>query len=162
MANAFEWSVDPTSIGLALQRARLVDLRPAWREVANVIASDQRSTFASRGGNIGETWPALSAEAMARKARSSGGSADLVLNGELLAQVGSATAGVRSATATFLKFGSNLKHGAVQHYGSPARGIPARPFMRLSDGAQAQIKAIIARAVEAEVARLAALIQGGA
>lgn len=156
---SFKATIDPTSVGAALMNARLVDLRPAWTEIAAILAEDQRRTFDTRGGNIGERWEPPSAATLARKGRAKG-SAQLVLSGEVLAQVSSPSAGLRRASRTFMSFGTNIRHGIVQHFGSKARNIPARPFMRISDSAARSIDAIIRRAVDAEVERTSQKIAG--
>lgn len=133
-------AIDDRALVAALQRLqqRVGDLRPVYRDIGEQIQNQTKQRFRDQVDPDGIPWAdyaPLDDEYQARKEKN----ADkiLVLNGYL-------ANGIHyQATEEQVEIGSDKKYAATHQYGREADGIPARPFLGLSDEDKAEVLDII-------------------
>lgn len=101
------------------------DLSPALRDIGEhlMLSHDQR--FRDQVDPEGNPWQPLSSRYRARKKKNPNKILirDVMLSATLNYQV----------EGQALRFGTPLIYGATHQFGDPERGIPARPFLGISD-----------------------------
>lgn len=102
------------------------DLEPAFRDIGELLLISHRERFRTQESPDGVPWTPLSPKYQARKRRNRG--KILVLEGWLSGRMSYAAGPDR------LVFGTPMIYGATHQFGDPARNIPARPFLGISEG----------------------------
>lgn len=127
---------DSTLVSSALARAMEVlgDVQPLMADIGEQLLISHRQRFAQQLSPTGESWAPLSARYQARKKRNK--NRILTLDGFLGGTLSYAP------SADGLLFGTGLKYGAVHQFGFPARELPARPWLGVSDADAVEIVAI--------------------
>lgn len=109
---------------------QLHDFREPFRQLVPVVGSEMARTIRERGAPIGApSWPAHSPATIRRYG--AGQHALLQRRGRLLREV--YRSGKRRLSKTEFRYGPNKKYQFVQQFGSGKRGIPARPFIGLTE-----------------------------
>lgn len=110
------------------------NLEPVMREVAGHLADSVAGSFEGQAEPDGTAWEPLTAKTIADRLRR-GYAAGPILerSGDLAGRI-LADWDDESAVA-----GTNLIYAATHHYGDEKRGIPARPFLGVSDEARSEI-----------------------
>jgi phage virion morphogenesis protein len=110
------------------------DLREPFAAVGEYLRRSHDERWARGVDAAGDPWADLNPDYQARKPKH----ADkvLVLEGYLRDSL------LYQADADSLEFGTNSIYGATHQFGAEERGIPARPFLGLSDEDEAEILAI--------------------
>lgn len=125
--------VDDREVLAALARlqARVSDLSPAMRGIAQALESETEGNFQNQRGP-GGGWPALKpATVRDRQRKGYGGT------GPILQRSGALARSIESAYgADFAEVGTNQRTpkgayslGAIHQFGAPKRAIPPRPFL---------------------------------
>lgn len=129
--------IDDREVRLAFDRLISAggNLEPAFRDIGEYLLVSHRRRFENQVDPDGQPWAPLSEDYQARKRKNR--DKVLVFEGELFGQLSYDARGDR------LEFGSNRIYAATHQFGAPDRGIPARPFLGLSDDDQREILAII-------------------
>jgi phage gpG-like protein len=162
----------------------LRDWSPAMIRVRLILAEMFRSIFASNGTALGAQadvgvgvadvssgWAPESVETLHRKMRSGNSSATLHLTGVLEASLTNAegtTGSIRKISAgrdglPTVLFGTRLPYAAPNNFGSRKHGLPARPFMGITDEArEAIVDSLNAHLRDRLAAAAAALNERGA
>ena len=117
---------------------RIAHLEPVWEDIATDLMSLETKVFASEGGAIGVTWPALSPAYARWKARHGFSQKILERTGELRRSLTEKSSGdmVLEITPDSLAFGTALMVGSwflgtLHQEGT--RRMPARPIMPESE-----------------------------
>ncbi|PWG62850.1 phage virion morphogenesis protein [Sediminicurvatus halobius] len=105
---------------------RAGDATPAMRAIGEDLQLSHRERFDQQVSPAGEPWKPLSEDYRARKPRRQ--DEILVLNTYLRDTLR------YDAGPQELEFGTDRVYGATHHFGDPERGIPARPWLGLSEG----------------------------
>lgn len=128
---------DDTRIRESLERLtkRLGNLLPVFQDVGEylLLAHDQR--FRDQTSPEGDPWAALSEDYRSRKKRNQ----DRIL---VLDDILGATLRYQ-AEDKGLEFGTDRVYGATHQFGRPKAGIPARPFLGLSDADKQEVLRLI-------------------
>ena len=111
--------------GLKQLAARIGDLTPFFRDVGEDLLNSTRERFGTQTSPAGVPWEALSPAYRKRKRKNR--DKILTLDGSLRGTLTYAIA------PNELRIGSPLIYGATHQFGRPEAGIPARPFLGLSD-----------------------------
>lgn len=133
----FSIAIDDASVQAALNRMLESgeSLRPAFMDIGEYLIEVHEQRFVDQHGPDGEPWEPLSEEYRRRKKRHP--DMILVLN-EYLANSFRYDAGDDE-----LEFGTDRIYAAVHHFGSPKKGIPARPFLGVDSDDEKEISDII-------------------
>lgn len=127
---------DRAIVSSALQRAMelLGDVRPLMADIGEQLLISHRQRFADQESPTGEKWEPLSPGYRISKRKNQNRilTLDGLLGGTLR----------YSPSSDGLLFGTDRKYGAVHQFGFPARGIPDRPWLGVSDDDAAEIVAI--------------------
>jgi phage virion morphogenesis protein len=117
--------------------ARGQDLEPAFREIGEYLDLVHRGRWDQQQAPDGTPWAPLNPAYQARKKRN----ADriLVLDGYLRDLLR------YQASSDGLAFGTDRVYGATHQFGRPEAGIPARPFLGLSEEDGREVLEILAR-----------------
>lgn len=126
---------------LATLRKKLTDMTPLMRQIAGDMKDAVAENF-NQGGR--PKWPALSPRTIARRRGGGVGARPLIDTGGLQDNISS------RYTSSSAIVGANKTYAIIQHFGGKAgRGrkvtIPARPFLKLTEGDLAGIRARIQR-----------------
>ncbi|MGE4406051.1 phage virion morphogenesis protein [Pseudomonas sp.] len=112
----------------ALQRLQDAagDLTPAFKDIGEHLMISHSERFRDQVDPEGNAWQPLSPWYRARKKKNPNKILirDVMLSATLNYQV----------EGESLRFGTPLIYGATHQFGDPERGIPARPFLGISDG----------------------------
>jgi len=125
-------TVEVTERGAILALNRLLESglrpRPALIQIGERLIESHERRFVEQKDPQGQPWKPLSREYLEskRKRQSRGPDLILVLNRYL------ASTFRYAAGEDELLFGTDRQYAAVQHFGNPARNIPARPFLGIS------------------------------
>jgi phage virion morphogenesis protein len=130
-------AVNDTDIQSRLQqlKARMGDLKPAFRDIGEHLLNSTRARFQSQTAPDGTPWAALSPRTL--KYKKVNKDKILTLHGRLRG-----TLNVQ-VTANSLRVGTPLIYGATHQFGDPRRHIPARPFLGLSSTDKQDVVAIL-------------------
>jgi len=111
------------------------DISPALTEIGEHLIRSHQQRFADGVDPEGNDWEPLAESTLARKKKN----ADKVLieHGDLMGSLHYNNNGHE------LEFGTNLIYGATHQFGREGDGIPARPFLGISDDDQREIVNII-------------------
>jgi phage virion morphogenesis protein len=135
--------IDDRQVLAALRRledfARNPDL--ALRDIGEALLGTHRARFEDQEAPDGTPWAALDPKYQARKRRNA--ERILVLEGWLRDQLSYQVDGQR------LELGTARIYGATHQFGREEAGIPARPFLGLSEADQAEILEILREHLEA-------------
>lgn len=126
---------------------RGLNMRPALQRVGGVLQEGNRHQFESHGSYLGESWPDLSPETKARKAREGVPSlmSTLVSSGDLEASLEGGKGRLLRATLSSVKVGTKIFYGRFAQSGASGarRGTePKRPIVGIGEveqGASEQI-----------------------
>lgn len=127
---------DRTIVSSALQRAMEVlgDVRPLMADIGEQLLISHRERFASQESPTGNTWELLSPRYRATKKKN---------QNRILTLEGLLGGTLRySPSSDGLLFGTDRKYGAAHQFGIPERGLPARPWLGVSDSDAEEIVAI--------------------
>ena len=117
-------------------RRRLAELRDrggnpgsaAMREMAGHLLDNVNEAFAREASRAGEPWaPLKPATVRDRQRRRYGAGPILERSGDLASRILADSDGSSGVA------GTNVVYAATHHFGDPRRGIPARPFLGVSD-----------------------------
>ena len=119
-------------------RRRLADLRerggnlaPAMREIAGHLLDSVNEAFAREASPAGKAWAPLKPATVDDRLRRRYGSGPILKrSGDLGARI------LADWDKTSAVVGTNVVYAATHHFGDNARGIPARPFLGISDEAR--------------------------
>jgi len=117
-----------------LQRAG-ADMQRPLRDFGESWLNSTRARFESQESPSGTPWVALSERYRKRKHRNR--DKILILRGHLMGTLN------YQVSSTEVAVGSPLIYAATHQYGDPRRGIPARPFLGLSDGDRTELLDIL-------------------
>lgn len=111
--------------GLKKLEAKLGNLKPFFSDIGEELLNSTRERFISQTDPNNKSWAELSPAYKASKPKHK----DLILtlNGYLRGTL------TKQADKDSLRIGSPMIYGATHQFGDPARNIPARPFLGLSD-----------------------------
>ena len=116
---------------LAELRERGGNLAPAMREIAGHLLDSVNDAFAGEASPAGKAWaPLKPATVLDRERRRYGSGPTLERSGDLGARI------LADWDNTSAVAGTNVVYAATHHFGDDARGIPARPFLGVSDEAR--------------------------
>ena len=102
------------------------DLSPAMREIAGHLLDGIAESFASERGPGGAVWRPLKPSTVRERRRKGYGAGPILeRSGDLLSRI------LADWDDTTAVAGTNVVYAATHHFGDPARGIPARPFLGL-------------------------------
>lgn len=133
-------TIDDRAIVAALQRLQqhVSDLTPVYRDIGEQVQNQTKQRFRDQVDPDGIPWrdyAPLNDEYQARKDKN----AD-----KILIYDGYLSGGIHyQATGQGVEIGTNEKYGATHQYGREEDGIPARPFLGLSDDDKAEVLEII-------------------
>ena len=140
----FEITVDDREVQDALRRLgdKASDLTPAMKQIGEYLRFRTEENFMGEQTPEGQAWQKLSPKTEANKAKKKGINMILQDTGDLRGSI-AYEAGARS-----VKIGTNVmvggySLGAIHNYGAPARNIPARPFLGVSNDDRAEITQIL-------------------
>lgn len=136
------------------------DLRSVWKKLLPILAQELGAAVRSEGAAIGQRWPQLAADTLARKRRLGRGRAALIGTGRLLSQLTSPSRAKASLTKRRLKVGPRERYMFVMHYGSKRRGIPARPFVAWTMRGRRSAVDLVSRFIDDLVQRTQAIVGG--
>lgn len=125
---------------LARLQARVADLSPAMRDIAQALESETEGNFQNQRGP-GGSWPALKpATVLDRLRRGYGGASPILQRSGALARSIESRYGANFAEAgTSQKTpGGVYSLGAIHQFGAPRRNIPPRPFLPVSAAGKLQ------------------------
>ena len=113
-------------------RGQADNLEPAMREIAGHLVDSVAESFAGQSAPDGSAWKPL-ADSTIRDRLRRGYSAGPILerSGDLASRI------LADWDDEVAVAGTNLIYAATHHYGDQKRGIPARPFLGVSDEARA-------------------------
>ncbi len=143
MAGAkFEVEVDDGDVKAAFDRLLEAggDLEPAFRDIGELLLISHRERFRAQESPEGTPWEPLSPKYRARKRRNR--DKILVFEGWLSGQL------TYAAGPDRLVFGTNKIYGATHQFGDPARNIPVRPFLGVSENDRGEIFDILQDHIE--------------
>lgn len=148
--------------GLRQLRVRISDWRPAFVEVAKVLAGGVEQNIRSRGASLGFRWPASDPKYAMRKARAGHGRIDLVVSRKLVDDVTSPD-GIIELGHRLLIFGTDVPYARAVNFGftprSGRRAIQERRFFGYSESMKSRAADAFAvhmqRAVDEARARMA-------
>lgn len=117
----YDADVDPsdTVANLAGISGRAENMRPVFTVIRELMLSDQRRNFESRGSVFGSPWPDLAPGSLARK---SGGSKPLVLTGTLEKAATGGTGKVTRITKSGVTVGINQRIHYARFHQAGAKG----------------------------------------
>ena len=110
------------------------NLEPAMREIAGHLVSSVEDSFASQSESDGSAWKPLADTTIQDRLRCGYGAGPILERSGDLARLILADWDDEVAVA-----GTNLEYAATHHYGDERRGIPARPFLGVSEDARSEI-----------------------
>lgn len=114
---------------------RLQNLKPAFKNIGEHLTRTTDRRFATEGGS--QKWVALKPETVAEKRRNR-------RRNKILQRSGPLRTTIRYfVTDKGLVFGSNQVYAATHQFGDDDRGIPARPFLEITDEDRTAIAEII-------------------
>ncbi|WP_035597018.1 phage virion morphogenesis protein [Halomonas salina] len=116
------------ALGELIERGR--DAKPAFEAIGEDLDRAHRARFDQQVSPAGDPWAPLDPAYRDRKRRRK--DKILVLNGFLRDTLR------YEAGSDQLEFGTDRVYGATHHFGDDDRGIPARPWLGLSDDDEAQ------------------------
>lgn len=118
-----------------LQRRLGPGMKTLFADLGEHLRNSHKARWSSEQAPDGSPWEPLSLKYLARKNKN----ADkiLVLDGNLRDFLD------YDPTESELLFGTNSIYGATHQFGDPKRGIPARPFLGLSDTDRQDVLEII-------------------
>ncbi len=135
----------------------VADFTPALSSSGDILYSEIAHQFESEGE---PSWAPLSPRYAARKARRFPGKPILQATGAMMESLttNSAIGSVYELTPVSLTVGSDLRVGKwclplIHYSGAPRANIPARPMIRLRQGAKSRITRAFRRHFEAEAKR---------
>lgn len=136
MAGAYV-TVNDREVRQALRKLerRAGNLREAFQDIGESLKISYRERFERQEAPSGEPWAPLSEEYRRRKRKNR--DRILMLEGYLADMPRYRT------TPDELEFGTNRIYGATHQFGDPSRGIPARPFLGLSDDDEQMVLEIL-------------------
>jgi len=111
------------------------DLSPALRDIGERLLISHDERFRAQVDPEGNPWQALTDKYKARKKRNP--------NKILIRAVKLKNSLDYQLEGESLRFGTPLVYGATHQFGDPERGIPARPFLGISDGDRSVILDIL-------------------
>ena len=126
---------------LAQLREAGSDLSPAMREIAGHLLDGVNEAFASeRSPARGRVWTPLKPATVRDRVRKGYGRGPILeRSGDLISRI------LADWDDTTAVAGTNVVYAATHHFGDPARGIPARPFLGMSrDTRDVVVDAIVA------------------
>lgn len=136
MAGAFvSIDINDRTVLQMLDRLRTagVRFRPVMLEIGEELQERWRERFLTQAGPDGQPWAPLNPDYAAWKRATTGSDLILVLYGfmrDLLSY---------RASEREVLIGSNQEYAATHQFGAPERGIPARPFLGLSEDDKVEI-----------------------
>ncbi|MEW4983077.1 MAG: phage virion morphogenesis protein [Cycloclasticus sp.] len=118
---------------------RLVDkaenLEPVFADIGEALLNSHRDRWDRQESPDGEPWAKLDPKYQARKKKNAG--KVLVLEGLMRDTL------AYNVSASRLELGTNFVQGATHQFGDKSRGIPARPFLGISDEDEVEILEIL-------------------
>lgn len=132
MAGArIEIEIQDEEVTALLQRliARVANPKPALAQIGEYGVVSTRERIVSQNTDPVAAWEPLSPQYLAsrRKQRSKGAETVLVLHGHLVGTL------AWDADEQAVAWGSNRIYAAAQQFGRPEIGLPARPFLGLTE-----------------------------
>ena len=116
---------------LAQLREAAGDLSPAMREIAGHLLDGVNEAFASERSPSGTVWTPLKPATVRQRVRKRYGRGPILeRSGDLAARI------LADWDDTTAVAGTNVVYAATHHFGDPRRGIPARPFLDVSNEAR--------------------------
>lgn len=118
-----------------LQRRLGPGMKTVFADIGESLLNSHKARWSSEQAPDGTPWEPLDPKYQARKKKN----ADkiLVLDGYLKDLLD------YNETETEMKLGTNLLYGATHQFGDPTRGIPARPFLGLSESDRQDVLEIL-------------------
>lgn len=107
------------------------DTSELMEAIGEVLVSSTVQRFRQQAGPDGEPWKPL------KRPRKRGGSKILIDRGILRSFIQALT------TEDTVEVGTNLIYAATHQFGDARRGIPARPFLGITDEDQAEIRDLV-------------------
>ena len=115
------------------------DLSPAMREIAGHLLDGVNEAFASERSPDGKIWAPLKPATVRERVRKRYGRGPILeRSGDLASRI------LADWDKTSAVVGTNLVYAATHHFGDDERGIPARPFLGVSDEARGLILQAVA------------------
>lgn len=108
--------------------ASTADPTPAYRDIGEMLLRSHEDRFTRQVDPQGRPWQPLSEEYKKKKPRN---------KGKILTLYGHLRRLVYQASSSGLEFGTPWLYGATHQFGDPLRGIPARPFLGMTEKDQA-------------------------
>ena len=132
-----EITVDDAAVRAALHalQARLGDLTSPFQDLGESLLNSTRARFSQMAAPDGTPWAALSPAY--RKTKPKHKDLVLTLNGYLRGTL------AYQASPHALRLGSPMVYAAQHQFGNPARHLPARPFLGLSEADRQEILATL-------------------
>lgn len=155
MRTRVRWHVTPDQVRRAFDGLAngLGDWTPAMSRLNEIFAGMFGKIFGSGGGALDSPWAPITPETLRRKMRAGGeqSRATLHATGALEASLtgGAGTTGaIRRIVSPGqglprFEWGTSLPYASALQKGSAKRGIPARPFVGLTDEAQEEITEVL-------------------
>ncbi len=131
--------VEDAAVKAAFERliALAGDPRAALADIGEGLLGTTKDRFREERAPDGSLWAPLSPEYAARKLRQRGKPKILQLRGHLFATL------VYQVFPGHVAVGTNRIYGAVHQFGFPAKGIPARPYLGITEEDQVDAVAIL-------------------
>lgn len=125
--NVIDITVDDAEVraGLRALEAKLGNLQPFFRDIGEALLNSTRERFNTMRDPEGSPWASLAPGYAGRKSK----------NAELILTLDGYLRGLLTVQTSkdALRIGTPLIYGATHQFGDPARHIPARPFLGLSE-----------------------------
>jgi phage virion morphogenesis protein len=173
-ALAINVEFDDRQVREALKRLERAggNLKPAFQDIGEYLLISHRERFDKEQAPDGTPWEPLADSTLRRKMlkgvrRGKGqkrktlttsqgtkaGAINALARGKIMVERGDLRDLLRyQASGAGLQLGTDRIYGATHQFGDPARNIPARPFLGLSDQDQVEIMAILERHLQAAMA----------
>jgi phage virion morphogenesis protein len=139
MAGAtIEVQIDDAAVIERLQRlSRIGDVDPALEDFGTYLLDSHEFRFQLEVSPEGEPWELLNPAYRRRKLAAGGPDRILTFSGDLRETLRYQVGGGE------LRFGTDRPYGATHQFGDFDRGIPARPFLGLSEDDEAELADIL-------------------
>jgi phage gpG-like protein len=137
-----EWNITDAVEKLSALRARVTDLRPAWKSLLLYLRKATERTFATEGGRIGAKWAPLTQPYASRKARAFPGQPILRATDAMFRSlvVGTENSVIESEPQEFI-FGTQDRKARFHQDGTPR--MAQRKILDVTPEDRRQIKAIM-------------------
>ncbi len=139
--------IDDREVQAALRRLqeKVGDLSDTFRDIGEHLLNATQARFDREIDPAGNPWAPLKPETKARKRRNGYRDKIMQMRGHLRDHL------VMQADPDGVEIGTNRIYGATHQFGDASRGIPARPFLGVSDDDAEAILDILAEHLEVAI-----------